>query len=270
MANNDFKLADGAARIYEEQKVPALFGPLAVATVERMPPQDGDRILDLACGTGILARTLRQEASADTEITGADFNAGMLAMAAEVADPALGPIEWHEANVIDLPFADGAFNKLYCQQGFQYFPEEQAALREMRRVMEPGGRLLMTIWRGDSALFEAVAQVLAEHFDQAMADKAMSPFRYSGRDSLIERIAAARFSDVLRDSLPMDKVIKNRHEAIELEITGSPVGADLTGVDTAHMREIVSQCHAALDQYRQGNNLILRQTTDVYLATANA
>ena len=127
MAKNDFKLADGAARIYEEQKVPALFRPLADATVELMPPQDCDRILDLACGTGILARTLRQEASADTKITGADFNAGMLAMAAEVADPALGPIEWYEANVIDLPFADGAFSKLYCQQGFQYFPEEQAA-----------------------------------------------------------------------------------------------------------------------------------------------
>lgn len=268
MADNKFKLADGAARIYEEQKVPTVFGPLAAATVERMPPQDGDSILDLACGTGILARTLRQRASADTTVTGADFNVGMLAVAAEVADPALGPIKWREANVMDLPFADGAFNKLYCQQGFQFFPDEQMALREMRRVLKLGGRLLMTIWRGDSALFETVAQVLGKRFDQAMADKAMLPFRYGGRDNLIERMGAARFSDISRDCLPMDRVIVDSHQAIELEIAGSPVAVDLTGIDTADMQEIVAQCRAALGQFRQGDELILRQTTDVYLATA--
>ena len=270
MAETKYELADGAARIYEEQKVPALFGPLAVATMGRMPPQDGDRILDLACGTGILARTIRQRVSADTSVTGADLNTGMLAMAAEVSDPALGLIEWHEANVMALPFADGAFNKLYCQQGFQFFPEEQVVLGEMRRVLEIGGRMVMTIWSGDSALFEAVAQVLAEHFDQAMADKTMLPFCYSGRDSLIERMAAARFTNISRDALPMNKVIDDCHEAIEFEIVGSPVGADLASIDTAHMREIVSQCHAELGQFRQGDKLVLRQTTDVYLATADA
>jgi SAM-dependent methyltransferase len=270
MVDNEFKLADGAARIYEEYKVPTVFGPLAAATTERMPPQDGDRILDLACGTGILARTLRQQMSADTMVTGADINIGMLAVAAEVVDPALEPIEWREANVMDLPFADGAFNKLYCQQGFQFFPDEQVALREMRRVLQLGGRLLMTIWRGDSALFETVAQVLAEHFDQVMADKTMLPFRYGGRDSLIERIGAARFSDISRDTLPIDRVLVDSRRAVELEIAGSPVAVDLAGVDTAHMQEILAQCHAALRQFRQGDDLILRQTTDVYLATACA
>jgi SAM-dependent methyltransferase len=171
---------------------------------------------------------------------------------------------------MDLPFADGAFNKLYCQQGFQFFPDEQAALREMRRVLKLGGRLLMTIWRGDSALFETVAQVLGEHFDQAMADKTMLPFRYGGRDSLIERIGEARFSDISRDSLPIDRVMVDSHRAIELEIAGSPVGVDLAGIDTAHMQEILAQCHAALGQFRQGDDLILRQTTEVYLATASA
>lgn len=269
MADNEFRLADNAARIYEDQKVPNVFGPLAVATVRRLPPQDGDRILDLACGTGILARMLREHSDANFTITGADWNSAMLTVAAEVTDARHGSIEWHVADVMDLPFGDRAFSKVYCQQGFQFFPDEEVALREMRRVLEAGGRLIMTIWRGDSALFEVVADVLAEHFDQAMADKAMLPFRYNGRDGLVDKLAVAGFGEIVREELPIDRVLEDTPETIELEIVGSPVGADLASVDTHRMQEIVAQCHAALGPFQQEDMLILRQTTDVYLATAN-
>jgi SAM-dependent methyltransferase len=269
MADNEFKLADGAAQIYEQQKVPSVFGPLAIATVERIPPEDGDRILDLACGTGILARMLQRRAGAGLAITGADYDAEMLRVAADTADKSMDPIDWQEANVMELPFGDGAFNKLYCQQGFQFFPDERVALREMRRVLETGGRLIMTIWRGDSELFEPIAQVLGEYFGQAIADKTMLPFSYGGRDSLPDRIAATRFSDVSRSDLPIDRVVEDSLEAIQQEIASSPVGKDLLGVDTAHMQEIVAQCHSVLSPFRKGDQLILRQTADIYLATAS-
>lgn len=269
MADNEFRLADNAARIYEDQKVPNVFGPLAVATVRRLPPKDGDRILDLACGTGILARMLREHSGANFAITGADWNSAMLSVAAQVVDDRYGSIEWQVADVMDLPFGDGVFSKIYCQQGFQFFPDEEVALREMRRVLEPGGQLIMTIWRGDSALFEVVATVLAEHFDQAMADKAMLPFRYKGRDGLVDKLVVAGFGALVREEIPIDRVLENTPEAIELEIVGSPVGADLASVETLRMQNIIAQCHAALAPFRQGDKLILRQTTDIYLATAN-
>jgi len=269
MAENEFKLSDKAARVYEDQKVPNVFGPLALATVRRLPPQDGDRILDLACGTGILARMLREHSGANFIITGADWNSAMLTVAAQVTDDRHGSIEWHVADVMDLPFGDGVFSKVYCQQGFQFFPDEEVALREMRRVLEPNGQLIMTIWRGDSVLFEAIAGVLAEHFDQAMADKAMLPFRYKGRDRLVNKLAVAGFGDIAREELPIDRVLENTPEAIEREISGGPIGADLAHVDCRRMQDIVAQCLAALAPFRQEDKLILRQTTDVYLATAN-
>lgn len=268
MTSNEFKLSDKAARVYEDQKVPNVFGPLALATAQRVPPQDGDQILDLACGTGILARTLRQHSVAKFTITGADWNSAMLTVAADVTDKKYGPIEWQVANVIDLPFSDGAFSKIYCQQGFQFFPDERVALREIRRVLESGGQLIMTIWRGDSVLFEAIADVLAENFDQAMAEKAMMPFRYKGRDNLVRNLEISGFSQIAREELPIDRVLENAPEAIEREIFGGPIGADLAHVDNQRMQGIVAQCHAALAPFRRGDTLILRQTTDLYLATA--
>ncbi|MDD9879049.1 MAG: methyltransferase domain-containing protein [Magnetovibrio sp.] len=269
MSAGEFILADGAARIYEDQKVPNVFAPLAAATLRHLPPLDGDRILDLACGTGILARTLRERAPAETSIVGADRDGAMLAVAAEVADPAAGLIEWHEANVMDLPFADGAFSKLYCQQGFQFFPDEIAALGEMRRVLQPGGRLCMTIWKGDSELFEPIAEVLGRHFDGAMAAKAMLPFSYRGRDGLMGRIAEAGFAEISREDLPIDRLIEDTHDAIDGEIAASPVAVDLAPADPDLMRRIVGECREALSRFREDGVFKLRQTADIYLATAS-
>jgi len=127
----------------------------------------------------------------------------------------------------------------------------------------------MTIWSGDSVLFEAIADVLAEHFDQAMAGKAMMPFRYKGRNDLINKLEASGFGQIVREKLPIDRVLENTPEAIEREIFGGPIGADLASVDRRRMQDIIAQCHAALAPFRRGDSLIVRQTTDVYLATAN-
>src|SRR5207248_3148605 len=132
------------AEVYERYNVPRFFLPWAHELVDRLDPRPGERILDVACGTGAATRLLAERVGPTGQVVGLDVNAGMLAAArAAVTNPV---VEWHEANAQALPFADGAFDAILCQLGLQFFPDRPLALREMRRVLAPGGRLALACW----------------------------------------------------------------------------------------------------------------------------
>ena len=101
----------------------------------------GDRVLDVACGTGIVASRVNLVSKAECTIVGIDVNEGMLSMAR--TNPL---IEWHLGNAMELSFNDGSFDVVLCQQGLQYFPNRSAAMREMARVLAPGGRVSLIVW----------------------------------------------------------------------------------------------------------------------------
>lgn len=120
MSQETFQLAGNAAEIYEQQKVPAMFAPLAEATLDRVPLQRDDAILDVACGTGILARKARGRIGPAAKIAGIDLNDGMISIARNLDDDDARSCEWHISSVNDMPFDDGSFSKVFCQQGFQF------------------------------------------------------------------------------------------------------------------------------------------------------
>jgi len=126
---------------YEYYLVGPLFRPFAELLLERIAVRRGDRILDVACGTGIVARLAADTVGAGGVI-GLDASANMLAMASRVA-PA---VEWREGNATALPFGDAAFDVVTCHQGLQFFPDRAAAVREMRRVLKPHGRVAVAAW----------------------------------------------------------------------------------------------------------------------------
>ena len=116
---------------YERYFVPAIGRPLANALVDVASVRPGQRVLDVACGTGVAARVAAERIGRDGVVAGADINPGMLAVAR--SSPAGGvPIEWHEAAADALPFPDGAFDLVLCQLGLQFFPDRLGALRDMR------------------------------------------------------------------------------------------------------------------------------------------
>ncbi|WP_172677024.1 class I SAM-dependent methyltransferase, partial [Aestuariivita boseongensis] len=166
MERDTFQLAEGAAAAYEQQKVRAIFRPLAEATLASIDVSDADVVLDVACGTGIVSRVLRECVSPKTAITGIDLNEGMIATARSITSDAPGAFRWHIGNVTDMPFRDGSFTVAICQQGFQFFPDEDAALREIRRVLQPGGRVFLTIWAEPPRFFVALAEAIGRHVSQ--------------------------------------------------------------------------------------------------------
>ena len=98
--------------------------------------RDGDRVLDVACGTGIVANQISLVSGKLCSITGIDFNGGMLSVARRNTQ-----VESHQGSVADMPFDPGSFEVVLCQQGLQYFPDRATAVSEMARVLSPGGRL---------------------------------------------------------------------------------------------------------------------------------
>jgi ubiquinone/menaquinone biosynthesis C-methylase UbiE len=184
--------AGTAPESYELYFVPAIGQPLANALVDTAAVRPGQRVLDVACGTGIAARVAAERVGPEGLVAGADINPGMLAVARST--PAGGvPIEWHEASVDALPFPDGAFDLVLCQLGLQFFPDRLAALREMRRVLAPSGRTLVLVPGPTPEIFAILENALADHFTPDVAAFVQVVFSLHEPDELRGLMADAGF-----------------------------------------------------------------------------
>jgi ubiquinone/menaquinone biosynthesis C-methylase UbiE len=129
---------------YERYFVPVIGAPLATDLIDIAGLRPGERVLDVACGTGIVARLAAERVGSTGTVTALDINPAMLAVARSVASPGMS-IEWYESSAEAMPLPDEAFDVVLCQLGLQFFPDRLAALREMQRVLAPGGRLVICV-----------------------------------------------------------------------------------------------------------------------------
>ena len=109
----------------------------AADLVDRAALQPGERVLDVACGTGVVARVAAERVGSTGRVAALDVNSGMLAVARSLPAVTGAPVEWHEGSALALPFPDAAFDVAFCQLGLQFFPDRPKALREIRRVLVP-------------------------------------------------------------------------------------------------------------------------------------
>jgi ubiquinone/menaquinone biosynthesis C-methylase UbiE len=184
----------GFAETYERVLVPSIFAPWAQEVIERARPiGPADRILDLGCGTGIVARLLRERLGGAARITGVDASAEMIAMARSLAPE----LDWREGNAVALPFPDASFELVVSQQMLQFVPDPAAALREVRRVLVPGGRVVAATWRArhELPLYEVVGRI-AERHHGVPAEKR---FALGDDAALRGMVAAAGFGDIRVD-----------------------------------------------------------------------
>jgi ubiquinone/menaquinone biosynthesis C-methylase UbiE len=168
--------------MYEAFLVNPLFRPWAEMTLDAVKLSAGDRVLDIACGTGIVARMAKERLGGNGHVVGVDISADMLVVARAVAPD----IDWREGNAIALPIDDGEqFDVVVCQQGLQFIPDKAAAAAQTRRALAKGGRLAVTTWRSDDEipLFRELRRVAERHLGP-IADQ-----RYSlGDASSLEKL----------------------------------------------------------------------------------
>jgi len=243
------------ADIFERLLVPAIFERYARDLVERARPfGPSDRILDLGCGTGIVARVLRERLGGAARLTGLDVNASMLAKARSIAPD----IEWVEGNAVALPFADHSFEVVIAQQVLQFVPDRKAAMREIRRVLVPGGRLIAATWRSRAyqPLFEALGVINERHLGPG-DDKRWS----LDGDELRALLDDAGFVDLRHDTASLE----DRFSAFPLQM--SFAGAGYTNVDPAKMAEIEAEAKPVLARHTAPDGSITNQSvTNVVVA----
>ncbi|MSP68552.1 MAG: methyltransferase domain-containing protein, partial [Alphaproteobacteria bacterium] len=163
--------AEIAAEAYQRLLVPVVYGPWAAAVIKVAAPAQGERALDVACGTGAATFLLAAGVGPVGRVAGVDFNPAMLAVARRLAAERGVVIDFRAATAEALPFADESFDLVTCVQAFQSFPDLGRALAEMRRVLRRGGRLVGSVWRHIDHCpgYLALSQVIARHVGPAAA-----------------------------------------------------------------------------------------------------
>jgi SAM-dependent methyltransferase len=185
------------AEAYERFLVPTIFGPWADAALRAALPAAGARVLDVACGTGVGARRVAVAVGRAGLVVGLDLDQGMLATGRAIAATADGaPIRWCRGNALALPFGDGCLDHLLCLEGIQFFPDRAGGVREMRRVLRPGGRLVATIWAALEAnpAYHAVAEGLGAFVSPEAAR--LPPFSFTDRGAIEATVRGAGFAEV--------------------------------------------------------------------------
>jgi len=191
MSEAQLFVATTFTEIYERVLVGPLFRPFAEQLIAHAGLRGDDSIIDIACGTGIVARVARERLGPEARIVGVDLAPAMLAVAGTV-DPT---IDWRQGNAVSLPVRGGErFTLATCHQGLQFMPDKPAAVREMRRVLAPGGRVAIATW----ASLEDLAgmrelNVVAERHVGPIVDSRHS---FGGRDALKRLLDDAGFTRV--------------------------------------------------------------------------
>lgn len=183
-----------AALAYEAVFVPALLGQWVSRVADAAHMEPGQRVLDVACGTGVLAREVVLRIGSAGHVVGVDPNQGMLAVARQIAPD----VEWREGVAESLPFADQSFDAVVSQFGLMFFTDRRKALREMLRVLTPTGRLVVAVWDSiDSmAAFSSEVALLERIAGRQAADALRAPFVLGNRDELSTLFSEADATNV--------------------------------------------------------------------------
>lgn len=160
--------SDNGAENYERYFVPAIGHPVSAELVATASLQPGERVLDVGCGTGVIARQAAAAVGATGSVTGVDVSDEMIELAGTL--PSTGaPIEWRQGDAAALPFADGTFDVVLCQMSLMFVEDRAAAAREMHRVLVPGGRVLLSTPGSIQRPFELMEQAIIEHISPDLA-----------------------------------------------------------------------------------------------------
>jgi ubiquinone/menaquinone biosynthesis C-methylase UbiE len=257
------------AVLYERFLVGPLFQPWAKVLIDRIAPARGERVLDVACGTGIVARTVRARLGPDAAIVGVDLSPAMLAAARQAA----ADIDWREGTATNLPLGDGErFDVVVCHQGLQFFPDKPAAAREFRRALVEGGRLGVATWRPDAEIpmFRQLRAVAERHVG-AITDQRHG---FAEAEALASLLTDAGFSSVrvqtLADTTRFDDGPMFARLNTMALIGMSPAAKALNEDDRASLAAaIVEECvQDVLPRYADGTGIAFTNCTNI--ATGHA
>ena len=208
------------AQVYEDYFVPAQFRPWTDALLERAQPQPEERVLDVACATGTVARIIGQRLNGQVELTALDPSPAMLEVGRATAEREGVAITWSQGKAEELPFPDASFDLVVIQQGLQYFQDKVAGLREIHRVLVPGGRVVSATWTEieNNPFNLAFAEVMEQH---AGTPAMSTPFTLGNQELLRSLFVDAEFDEIRIDIVDRENRFPSPDRFITLGIAGA-------------------------------------------------
>lgn len=218
MDHNVSKELVEAGRGYESLFVPALFETWTRHLVNGAGIEPGSHVLDVACGTGVLARAALARAGAEGRVVGADPAPGMLVVANEI-EPG---IDWVLCSAEALEVDDGAFDSVVSQFGVMFFEDRQQSANEMLRVMKPGGSLAIAAWRSveHNPAYADIISVLEEQVGTAAADALRLPFSLGDAGEVTAVLEKAGFRDISVEARTETATFPSSRQMVEAELRG--------------------------------------------------
>jgi SAM-dependent methyltransferase len=233
---------------YDRNLGPVLFEPFADELAARLPAGERLRVLELACGTGIVTRRLRDALHPSARLIATDLNRAMV----DHARGALGDldVDWQVADAQELPFADGSFDIVVCQFGFMFLPDKPLGFREARRVLADGGLLLLNVWQSIEAnpVVAALQQVLATMFAADPPRFLATPYGYHERDRHQADLRAGGFEDVRFDDIRVRGAGPSAAHFAYGWVHGSPLRHELVerGADDDELVDVITRAFIGL------------------------
>ena len=258
-----FQLQGDAAERYERWAVPFVVGPWVPGLLDRAELRPGERVLDIACGTGVVSRLAARRVAPDGTVTGLDLNESMLAVARRLPLPPGLTIDWRQGSALALPFVDGAFDVAFCQQGLQFFPDRLKALGEMRRVLTPTGRVALSVWTGPSPYFVAQREGLARCVGAEAATSSAAAFSLGDAAELRGLLEDAGFCDVVIDHVGMTLRLPPPEEFLLRHLSAVPVGEIVAAAGEEARAALVDYMKEATRAYVDGYGLAVPQEVNV-------
>jgi ubiquinone/menaquinone biosynthesis C-methylase UbiE len=243
---------------------PQAFEPWAKVLLEGADLRRGESVLDVATGPGTVARLAAVRLGAEGRVVATDIAQPMLDIAKAKAPPGGAPIEYLNSPAAPLAAATGAFDAVLCQQGLQFFPDRPAALREMRRVLKPGGRAAMAVWAelDRNQIFAAFHAALRATAPDALADLITAPFSWPSGAALKSAAENAGFRDVRLSTPSLPMVLEGGVEQAVQSFAATPVSPGV-----AELAQDVQQ--ALFARMRQEMALLLTDGKVVGAMTSN-
>ncbi len=254
-----------AARHFAEAVVDAVFAPWAEDLVERADLRPGERVLDVGCGTGAVARAAAPRVGATGHVTGVDNNAERLAVAQSLPPVPGVAIDWRQGDATALPYADASFDVVLCQQVLHLIPNRAAALADMRRVLVPGGRLGLSVWRAMeySPAFIPIASAVARHLGPAEGSRFGRNFSLGDEAELRRLFEAAGFQEIVIVQETKVADFASPDDFIRYQID---VNADRWRIGPETQEAIVADVREGLRPYMENGRLRFPRGAHVVLA----
>ncbi len=237
------KYAANAAQNYEDHFVPAIGTPFALRLLATAQLAPGERVLDVACGTGLAARLAAEAVGPQGTVAGLDPTPGMLELARSVSPAG---IDWYEAPAESMPLPDASFDVVLCSMGLQFFEDKVQGLREMRRVLAPGGRAVVSTPGPIPPLFEAIDAALTDHVGSEASCFVHAVFSVHDPAEARELFVAAGFDEVEVETGTIPLRVDPPADFFWQYVQSTPLAAVAARLDEAARaaleRDVVERC----------------------------